>query len=330
MKRGSFGRALACAALFWAVAAASYAQNPFLAPPSAIDALSAGSPTGGINSSFYLDRARGAAATAAANAPSPAGFPGAPPAPPAPAAPAAPARGGGYAGYNYGYGGYGGAAAAAGPAAPATPTPTPIPTVMVLAGERVYDHNTRELLSDYRYLDVPQNQLEGRYFDDGTHGDEKTGDSLYTNATERDDVIGPATHQILSRLLRALERAEELSPLEFFRLHVLTTETISEIGKWRVEEAERDEKLRDWAVSFVREYKQNPEDPGSPFWPLYVVPPPPAPSTKVGRPVDAWRPPTSPQWKADLAPEGQAARAGYGYGAAVGGAGGGYGYGGGG
>ncbi|MCX7013554.1 MAG: hypothetical protein NTW86_13530 [Candidatus Sumerlaeota bacterium] len=327
---------------------ASAQLNPF-APPAAMDALNSASPSGGLVAGTYIDRARSAAAasaTPAFGAPAPA--PGAPPFGAVPAAPGvptrtptpAPRRSTGYGGYNYGYGG---ATTPTGPGgATPTPTPTPIPTKRVKTGERVrdpvirlLDPNADDLISDYYYEDLPESEIKGKFFDDGTHGDEVAGDGLYTNVQpERFDVISPETHQVLVRLLKALESAEKLNPLEFYRLPILTTETISEIGKWREKEKERDILLRQWAEKFVNDFRATPDDPKaathelSEFYPLFVPPPPPPPSRNLERPKDAnggmWMPPTllNLAQKAAATPGGPSqggAPAGYGYGAGAGG-----------
>lgn len=297
-------------------ASAQFASPFAPPPPDAMDAVSGGSV--GPNPAPYMNAARGVAQPAQPTAGSPFAAPpmGAPPAP-TPAAAATPAPSYGYAYGNYGN--YGGAAGQS--AQPVTPTPTPIPTTTVLTGTRVTDAVSGELIDDARFIDVPQNEVDGKYFDDGTNGDEQAGDLVFTKIDERGDVIGAESHQVLVRLLNALQSANQLSPLEFYRLNVLTTEAISEIDNFRTKEAEKDKLLRLWAVRFVREFKKNPDDLASPFYDLYVVSPPQKPSMKIPVPIGDWKPPTSPQMKLD-----QAANATVGSG--FGGYGGGGGYGG--
>jgi hypothetical protein len=280
MKRRMFLHVVLACVLLTALPTVFYAQftSPFAPPLDAMDTLSEGS--AGPSAGPYMDRAQSASDAAAAQ-------------------PQPRARVDEYDDYDYGSG--------PGPAQPTTPTPTPIPVTRVLTGERVSDHISRQILSDIRYVYVPKDEVEGNYFDDGTHGDEEADNLLYTNISERDDVIGAETHKILARLLVALTKSEELNPLEFFRLQVLTTETISEIGNWREEEGVRDKWIREWAIRFVREYRINPDDMTSPFLPLYVVPPPPPPSLRVPTPVDnAWLPPTSPLRKSSNFEDGEA------------------------
>jgi len=40
---------------------------------------------------------------------------------------------------------------------------------------------------------------------------------------------------------------------------------------------EQDRKLTDWAQRFLRDYRINPDDPDSEFYPTYLPPPPRAP-----------------------------------------------------
>ena len=287
--------------LFMAVASLTFAQfgSPFApAPSDAMDTLSGGSV--GPSAAAPLAGARAVAGQPGPPMPPTPGVP-APGAPtalgPSPAATPTPAPAGGY---SY-YGGYGGYGTAAGVTATPTPTPTPIETVRVLAGARVTDAVTGELIDDYIYLDHPKTMLEGYFFDDGTHGDEQAGDFLYSNVSQRNDVIGAETHQTLVRTLNSLQSANQMTPLEFYRLHVLTTEAISEIGKWRVEEAEKDKLLRGWSQRFVREFLKDTNDPTTGFYALYIAHPPMKPGVKTLPVTPDWRPPTSPQAKVDAA-----------------------------
>ncbi len=309
----------------------------FSPPLGAMDTLNSAPVGPGGVGNIALDRARGVAGVPGPPMPgapaAPGAMPGGMPGPPGAPTPTPQSSGYSYGygpSYNYGYGGYGGGGYGGGGygggGQPATPTPTPIPTVKVLAGERVTDAVTGALLTDYYYLDIQDTLLDGNYFDDGTHGDEQAGDGMYSNVKQRADVMGPETHKYMARLLVALERSEELSPLDFFRMHVLTTETISEVGKLREAESERDKKLLYWAKTFMQEYRQDREDPSSPFWPLYIPPPPQPPSIAALRPVDGWLPPTSPRILADMeAAQAQANYSAYaGSGGYGGGGGGGY------
>lgn len=277
----------------------------FAPPPSgAMDTLSGASV--GPNPAPYMNAAQ-AVPGAPGAPPAPGGIPPAPGAAPTPAA-AQPA-------YSpYGYGNYGGTTPGVVPGQTATPTPTPIPTTKVFEGMRVTDAVTGEIIDDARFVEVPQAEVEGKYFDDGTHGDEAAGDLVYSNVTERNDVIGAESNQILMRLINSLESADNMNPLEFYRLNVLTTEVISEIDQWRVQEAEKDKVLRSWLQRFVQKFKKNPEDVSSHFYELYVVSPPPRPSVALPAIVGVWSPPTAPGMKVDTAAQTGTTGGGGGYG----------------
>ena len=69
------------------------------------------------------------------------------------------------------------------PGAPANPWDTLLENrVKVIAGQRVYCLIFPDkMIDDARFFEVPESQIEGNYYDDGTHGDEIADDGIYTN-----------------------------------------------------------------------------------------------------------------------------------------------------
>lgn len=240
--------------------------NPY-APPSAIDNLSGAST--GPNPTAYINRAR-----VAAGQPVPANAPAAPPTSPVGATaygampPAAPGI------------------APQGTPLPGGPVSTPQPRLIkVRAGERIYCHVCGLLLQDAVEKDVPEDQ-KAKYYDDGTHGDAEANDGIYSNIVERKDVLGPVCNELLQRTVATIRNAEQLSPLEFYRLHATADDRLSMLPKSRDEERERDMRLKEWNDKFLRSYRKNPNDSTSEFYPVYVPPPPELPKVP---------PPTAPQ-----------------------------------
>jgi hypothetical protein len=270
MKKFCLLFSLAVLFMLWIVPAGAQ-LNPF-APPSASEPLTSASPTGGLTASTYTGRARAAAAVA--NAPAPAVAP-----------PAAAPRGvadrvnaGPPGEFGKGTGQPAPEVAVAAPAPAVAPAATPaIKFVKVLAGERIKDAVNGTLLEDIHYEYVPETMLKDRFYDDGTHGDQEAGDGLYTNITERSDVLGSASNDIKLQLFSLLRTTEETSPLDFFRLHVTTSEPISSIPSDITQEKLRDERLKEWNRKFLRGYRKNPDEPTSEFYPVYVPQPPRVP-----------------------------------------------------
>ncbi len=286
MIRSSHGNSILIAASLLALcmAAPGWAQmNPFATGGAEAPLLEA-SPSGGLNSATYIGRAQGVAGGAGAAMGMQPGAPGVQPG----AQPGGWGAGGAmpdeammemYAtmGAMPGYGGYG---VPMGP----TPTPTP-PPVRVLTGERVYSHlqwgtSAPELLSDAEVKTVPRilSQLTRQYYDDGTHGDVKPGDDVWSYVVERNDVMSANEFRVLRRLLSALITISDQSPKDFFRIPVATSEMLASLPKTIDLEQQRDEvRLENWNREYLGPFRVNPEDPESPFWPLFVPPPPPMP-----------------------------------------------------
>ncbi len=265
--------------LFILISAMGMAQtgNPFApAPAAAMDQLNQANPSGGLNSSTYINRAREAAA--------PAGGKDNPFGMPMPAGPAGPVGPAGYPGANpYAFG-----PAVNAPGYVAQPTPTPAPMARVLTGERVYSHlefgtSPPELLQDAEIIQLPlvPNELKKQYFDDGTHGDVKANDNIWSYVTQRNDVMSPEEFVILNRILAALSTNEDTDPSAFFRLPVATDEALSLLPKVMDLQGRRDEKITEWNTRVLAVFRKNKDDTTSEFWPVFIPPPPTAPRIEI-------------------------------------------------
>ena len=169
------------------------------------------------------------------------------------------------------------------PLAPGMPTPSPTPKMIrVLTGSRIECAVYGILLEDIIYKDVPESE-KGNYYDDGAHGgDQEAGDGTYTNITVRKDVMSPEAHLILRRTLTLLKNVEQMEPMDFYRMNVVTSEPLSSLPKQIDEEQDRDDmKLDEWNKKFLRDFRISSDDPKSAFYPLYVPPPPSYPNVQL-------------------------------------------------
>jgi hypothetical protein len=172
------------------------------------------------------------------------------------------------------------------PAAPApapmpelTPAAPPVKKILVLTGEQIKCHVMGTLLEDIHYEYRPESE-KGEYYDDGTHGDLQPNDNIYSNISARNDVLSAEANRVKLLYLRMLELCEETNPLEFFRIPVATEEPLSTLPRMSDEEKDRDETfLRQWHRQFLTYYRQDPEDPMSDFYPIFVPSPPRTPET---------------------------------------------------
>jgi len=243
--------------------------NPF-APSSAMDTMNEAPVGGGLSSKTYIDRAREVGIA-------PGSRPAATPVPRAPQGREAMLAEEMYAN------------APTRPGMPTTqgqpgmPTPSPTPKMIrVLTGSRVECAVYGILLEDIIYKDVPESE-KGNYYDDGAHGgDQEAGDGTYTNITVRKDVMSPEAHLILRRTLALLKNVEQLEPMDFYRMNVVTSEPLSSLPKQIDEEQDRDDmKLDEWNKKFLRDFRISSDDPKSAFYPLYVPPPPSYPNVPL-------------------------------------------------
>lgn len=152
------------------------------------------------------------------------------------------------------------------------------PTLRAWGGERLVCHRTGVVLQDAREIKILASAA-GSYFDDGENGnDASANDNLYTNITISDEFISPEAQLIKTKLIQTLQFTSELSPMDFFQVRAATTEPQSPLPKVSDLEAERDRKLSEWLQRFLRDYRINPEDGGSEFYPTFLPPPPRAPN----------------------------------------------------
>jgi hypothetical protein len=199
------------------------------------DQLAAGAVGGGLNPATYTGRAQAAVQAAnmspafGATAPVPnpsAGFPALPPMG-APQAAGAPAPQPGTAAAAFAGepgaeqppdqvpglsrpGGAPGVQPGQPPQQGAAPAVTPIPTIKVLVGRRVYCAVCGTLLDDAYYLTVPATDKE-KYLDDGIHDNGVAGDDIRGNVeTIKDKYIGPECNEVKKRLIAAIRSAESL------------------------------------------------------------------------------------------------------------------------
>lgn len=311
--------AAALALLIFASAARVEAQNnPFLAPSSAMDTLSE-APTG-PSPAAAMDRTKNLPAAPAPGAPAeaPPAFGAPPPAFGAPAPAPAPAPG---------------APPAAAPAGKAlgeakdavTRVFKPRGTKCVV-GTRIFDPITRELLDDAQTVFMDEAEAKANLFDDGTHGDTIAGDGVYSLIDSSNENIGQGNQRLKERLIQAIYTAEQLSPLQFYGYHILTTERhdpvprnrrwalgsagsgrpglrLSEVDtsepvqmeKYRDKEQDRDKKVLEWALGFLNEYRKSKGDIASEFYPIHIPMPPVPPASQ---------PPTEAGWEPFPNPEG--------------------------
>lgn len=263
--------------------------DPFSAPTDAMDTLNS-APVGSAGGSFDpVGRARGAVAAANAG-------PGAAADPfGAPADPNANPFGGPPAGFQPGGGGnpFGGPAAFpgggnpfGGPGGGFAPPPIRAPKVTntALAGERVLDARTGEILQDAREIRIlPEftGAAGGRYSDDGqTFNDAVANDNIFTNITISRDYISPESQVVKTKLVQTLDYMSRLDPMSFFQVPVATTEPLSPLPKMVRLEADMDETLSKWLDQFLSQYQRKTEQ-GEAFIPTFLPPPPRAPEVPL-------------------------------------------------
>lgn len=162
----------------------------------------------------------------------------------------------------------------------------PPPTVTAYYGERIICPLTGQLLQDAVEVTVLADQVQQTYFDDGTQGgDYLEGDGIWSNVTVRSDMIAPEAALVKTRMVRALEISESLAPEQFFfEIRVASTDSLSNLPQVIDLEAQRDEKLMDWAPQFLNRFRSNPDDPDPLNWEFreaYVPRPPALPDTPL-------------------------------------------------
>ncbi|MCC6546769.1 hypothetical protein IT570_06325 [Candidatus Sumerlaeota bacterium] len=258
-----------------------FAQLGITAPPEAMDTLSGSSTgVGGLG----IDRARQVAGDANAASASPfgemqavdGGSPfGAPPAAGDGGNPFGAPGGTNAFGEPTGGGNpfgdpYAGLAPAAAYAAPAT--------LSAWGGERIVAHGTGQVLQDARVISILAT-AQGNYFDDGKNGNDATaGDNIYTNITINDDYISPEAQLVKTKIIQTLAYTSDQKAQTFFQVPVTSTEPTSPLPKVSELEERRDVKLTQWMTSPLAQFRVNPDDKESEFYPTYLPPPPRAPN----------------------------------------------------
>ncbi len=80
------------------------------------------------------------------------------------------------------------------------------------------------------------------------------------------------------RQTSSLQYFNNLTPMQFSQVSVATTEPLSPLPKLVDLEQKQDEKIREWAIDFLDEYRMNPGQMESEFYPTFIPPPPRAPN----------------------------------------------------
>ncbi len=157
--------------------------------------------------------------------------------------------------------------------------PEPEPdTLVAWGGERIFCHRTGIMLQDAREIRILAEHA-GAYYDDGETGhDAVAGDNIYTNITISREWVSPEAQLVRTRLIRALELAEELDEREFALLPIATTEPRNPFPKMQDLAIEKDMRLRNWIDTFLREYRIEPGDLDSEMYMTYLPVPPRAPN----------------------------------------------------
>jgi len=251
----------------------------FLAPPDALDTLSGGSTSGGLDPNRLLGSARDAAfnSSAPGGTPrdpfSPPGNDGATPGftpPPTGFSPPSP-------GFTPPPSGFSGPPSGFSPGAPGAPGAAGLPrTTTAIGGFRIISAISGDVLSDARSAKVIS--TDG-YFDDGQNGgDAVAGDGVFSAIITDDNYISAGEFLIKTRSIKGLSVLEDFTPQEFLNVRVATTEPVSSLPKLTNLEAERDDKLEQFADRFLRDFRVNPDDPASELIPVFIPFPPKAPN----------------------------------------------------
>lgn len=296
MNRNKVVLHLAAMALACGPVVVSAQLSGFTAPPDALDTLSGSSTGAGGAGALGIDRARAAAASANANVfgdPADGGSPFGQPA----AAPSSgsffgagdPAAGNPGAGNPFGAGdpaanpfGAGGDPGANPFGAPGTnfaPAAYAAPaTLTAWGGERIVAHGTGQILQDARVLSILAT-ASGNYFDDGQNGnDANAGDNIYTNITINDDYISPEAQLVKTKIIQTLAYTSAQNAQQFLQVAIATTEPTSPLPQVRDLQERQDVKLTEWMTLPLAQFRVNPNDKESEFYPTYLPPPPRAPN----------------------------------------------------
>jgi len=180
-------------------------------------------------------------------------------------------------GANGGFGGAGGAGFGGADAPDAAPRLPPIPQQRrVLLGEKVYCPVTGRLIQDARWQVVWETNAQRDFYDDGTHGDFKAGDDVYTRIVVREDEISSVAWRSLQNNKNMIEAAATLDPLQFFKIPALTNDPASRVPLAVDKERDQDARLLQWNSKFLRPFRVDPDNDLSQFF-RPLIPEPPIP-----------------------------------------------------
>ncbi len=161
----------------------------------------------------------------------------------------------------------------------AQPAQPQIPKVTVVEGKLIISKITKEVLEEPEKKQILQTELGDNYYDDGTHGDVKAGDGIYTNVEIiKDKYISPLSNYYRKRLVELVNKAMNMDPLEFSGDFAAAISDFSELDNIDDLRIERDRILETFRAKILAPYKINPEDPYSRFYPVYFPPAPKPPS----------------------------------------------------
>ncbi len=127
-----------------------------------------------------------------------------------------------------------------------------------------------KLIETLRYVSPPSDDLSTIGINQALTQD------LQSVGIQRD----PELRRFILRPRQSIEMTyfNNLTPMQFSGVRVATTEPTSPLPKLNDLEREQDEKLRAWGDRFLRDFRMNPDDFTSEFYPTFLPPPPRAPN----------------------------------------------------
>jgi hypothetical protein len=274
---------LALAGAFALACGQAMGQGGFagIADPESLDTLSGQSVGGGGTGQLALDRARGlqagdpfggGATTDPFGGPSD-GFG-------APGDPFAAGPGGAPQQVDFGFNDEFGPATGIADPGGAGATGLAVPTFKAIYGTRYTCRITGQILDDARQVSILASAKESYYDDGETAGDAEANDLTFTNVQFDESLISPEAHLVKTRLIRALQWAENRPAHEFFNVVVASTDPLANVPSVLDLEAERDDKISVWAKRFLRDYRVDPDAPDGvwEFSQSFMPPPPRVPT----------------------------------------------------
>jgi hypothetical protein len=121
--------------------------------------------------------------------------------------------------------------------------------VKIKDGEKIICAKTGVVLKDVAIKEIPERDLgEGVYFDDGTHGDEKANDMIFSRITVRKDVISQEANSVKEKLEIFCQYVRDMNPVEFYGIYMAAEDPNSNSVSASFLERRRDE--------FIISYRQ--------------------------------------------------------------------------